>query len=298
MGLETSADWSRSPATEAVNIKFFDEESSTYDEKFGCSVNASRSRVRFIRQHSRRPIAPGNTLELGCGTGNLTVALVLEGAATVCTGLDLSAGMIAVAEQKTKGIAGCRFCIGTGTEIPFDDESVDLCVGDSFLHHILDIEACLAEVYRVLKPGGIATFNEPSAKGYALFEFILRTITLASGCHDESLSGYIGFLTFMREHEGDLVALDAYPAPDKHVFSPERIDAAASKVGFQSTSWVPAMGPSPALWQNAYRFVFEAVKPEPRLRATGLEVAQLLDVILGDDTRQHFCLHNQFFLYK
>jgi ubiquinone/menaquinone biosynthesis C-methylase UbiE len=223
---------------------------------------------------------------------------VLEGAATVCTGLDISAGMIAVAEQKTKGIPGCRFRVGTGTEIPFDDGSVDLCVGDSFLHHILDIEACLAEVYRVLKPGGIATFNEPSAKGYAFFEFVLRTLTLAGGWQDESLNGYIGFLTFMREHEGDLAALDAYPAPDKHVFSPERIDAAASKVGFQSTSWVPAMGPSPTLWQDAYRFVFEAVKPEPALRATGLEAARLLDITLGDITRQHFCLHNQFFLYK
>ncbi len=206
--------------------------------------------------------------------------------------------MIEVAERKAKQVEGCRFRVGSATAIPFEAGSFDLCVGDAFLHHILDIQECLREVHRVLKPKWIATFNEPNAAGYALLEFVLRTVSLTGGWKDPSLDDYLDFLRVTREHEGDLVALAAYPLPDKHVFTPERIRTAASKVGFESISWAPAMGLSPMLWENAFEFILDAVKPQADARRCLQQAARLLDVTLGDLSRQQFCLHNQFYLYK
>jgi ubiquinone/menaquinone biosynthesis C-methylase UbiE len=258
-------------ATEAANIHHFDSEASGYDEQFGLSVDQGRAR---------------------------SAAIVLEGAATACTGFDISPEMVGVARRKTKAIDGCDFRVGSATTLPFESESFDLCVGDAFLHHILVIESCLKEVSRVLKPGGVAAFNEPNAQGYALFEFVLRSLTTAMGWRDPNLDNYLTFLAFVREHQGDLAALEANPLPDKHVFSSERIRAAAFDSGFSATSWVPAMDPSPTLWHDAFRFVLDAVKPSSGIRATVLQSADLLVVTLGEEARRHFCLHNQFYLYK
>lgn len=285
-------------STEAVNIEHFDSAASHYDEQFGLSVEQSRARVRHIVQFSERKIVAGQALDLGCGTGNLTAAIVIEGAAKTCIGFDISAGMIEVARQKTQGIEGCFFKVGSATTLPFDNETFDLCIGDAFLHHILDINVCLKEVARVLKPGGVATFNEPNAHGYAMFEFVLRSFIATKGVEDVPLNNYVHFLTFIREHQNDLEALEAYPIPDKHFFSLEQIHEAASTCGFSATSWVPAMGPSPTLWYDAYRFVLDAIKASPSTCNSVLQIASLLDRTLGDESRRHFCLHNQFYLYK
>jgi ubiquinone/menaquinone biosynthesis C-methylase UbiE len=285
-------------STEAVNISHFNTEASHYDEQFGLSVEQARARVRHILQHTQRQISFGQVLDMGCGTGNLTAALVLEGAGDSCVGLDISPGMVQVAQEKTRGMKGCAFRVGSATELPFPDASFDLCVGDAFLHHILDIEACLREVFRVLKPGGIASFNEPNAHGYAFLEFILDTVQLVGGWQDEGINAYLHALKFMREHQGDLAALAAYPLPDKHVFSPERIEAAGLATGFSATSWVPAMGQTPTLWRDAIGYVLDAIKAAPPAKAAALHAAKAVDLTLGDESRQHFCLHNQFYLYK
>lgn len=283
---------------EAVNIQHFDSKAATYDEEFGLSIELSRERVKLILRSSDRPITKGRALDLGCGTGNLTAALLLEGAAETCTGMDISPAMIEVARKKTAGITGCDFRVGSAASLPFSNGELDLCVGDAFLHHVLDYEACLVEVARVLKPGGVATFNEPNQYGYAMLEFVLTGLRDSCAMHDDSIDKYLHYLGYMREHAGDLVALAAYPLPDKHIFSPERMAAAAERTGFSSASWAPAMYASQTLFRDAYRFILDALQPAPSVRESVLHAGELLDRMLGDEARKHFCVHNQFYLYK
>ena len=62
---------------------------------------------------------------------------------------------------------GSSFCIcGDARRLPFADNSFDIVTSFAVLHHIWPIEEPLAEILRVLKPGGLAFFNEPNA--YAL----------------------------------------------------------------------------------------------------------------------------------
>jgi SAM-dependent methyltransferase len=100
--------------------------------------------------------------DYGCGPGYLTTELLDRGAAYV-TGIDISEGEIEQARQRAiaDGVADrCRHVVADAHDLAFEDDSFDLIVGDSILHH-LDMEVALRELRRVLKPGGRAVFMEP-----------------------------------------------------------------------------------------------------------------------------------------
>ena len=105
-------------------------------------------------------VRPGRkALELGCGTGIFLEKLSASGAAV--TGIDLSADLIARCAARMRGAAHVRLVRGNAMQMPFPDASFDAVYGSSILHH-LDLEAALAEVARVLRPGGRAAFAEPN----------------------------------------------------------------------------------------------------------------------------------------
>jgi ubiquinone/menaquinone biosynthesis C-methylase UbiE len=99
-----------------------------------------------------------NVLELGCGTGYLTRELACTGASI--TAIDISPDLLAAARRECNA-ANIRFEIQNAYDLTFPDASFDSVVGSSVLHH-LEIDAALAQVYRVLRPGGTIRFTEPN----------------------------------------------------------------------------------------------------------------------------------------
>ncbi len=107
--------------------------------------------------------APGaRALDLCCGTGDLALALARRGAEV--TGLDFSAPMLAVADQRKKG-ANPTFIQGDALQIPFPDNSFDIVTMGYGLRNLSSWEKGLAEMRRVAKPGGrivILEFGKPA----------------------------------------------------------------------------------------------------------------------------------------
>jgi SAM-dependent methyltransferase len=100
-------------------------------------------------------------LDFGCGSGANSVHLANRGA-HVC-GVDISEDLIQLAERRMRASGrpdGARFVVASAHDLPFPDRSIDIVFGIAILHH-LDLELVSREVFRVLKPGGRAIFQEP-----------------------------------------------------------------------------------------------------------------------------------------
>jgi SAM-dependent methyltransferase len=101
-------------------------------------------------------------LDYGCGPGYLTKYLIDQGAVHV-TGIDVSEGEIEQARIRARedGLEDkSNFLVADAHATDFPDDSFDVIVGESILHH-LDLRVALEELRRILRPGGRAVFLEP-----------------------------------------------------------------------------------------------------------------------------------------
>ncbi len=108
------------------------------------------------------PVAGRHVLDLGCGTGDLTLRLLQRGARV--TAIDISPAAVDVARQRQARFlpeAQAAFVVGSAELMEFEDETFDLVVGKLVLHH-LDLAVAAPEISRVLKPSGVGAFAETS----------------------------------------------------------------------------------------------------------------------------------------
>jgi ubiquinone/menaquinone biosynthesis C-methylase UbiE len=147
-----------------------EREKSFYNEKGKTSYHLVRGWIwraigEFRRNEEAHELydADGkDVLDYGCGPGYLAKFLVADGARSV-TGIDVSEAEIEQARERAEanGVADkCRFLVADAHAMDFPDDSFDVIVGDSILHH-LELRKALLEIKRVLRPGGRAVFLEP-----------------------------------------------------------------------------------------------------------------------------------------
>jgi 2-polyprenyl-3-methyl-5-hydroxy-6-metoxy-1,4-benzoquinol methylase len=114
-------------------------------------------------------VPPGDALDAACGTGRHAAALVAAGHRTV--GVDQSDDMLAVARAK---VTEADFRVADVTALPFDDGTFDLAVCALALTHLADPTSAVAELARVVRPGGTVVLSDAhptfvSVQGQALF---------------------------------------------------------------------------------------------------------------------------------
>ena len=105
-------------------------------------------------------LPPGaSALEIGCGTGAVSRALV-ESLKLAVTGLDPSPILVARARELGKHLPGLTFMQGDGRSLNLPDATFDLVVFHTTLCHIPNPEVALQEALRVLRPDGwLAVFD-------------------------------------------------------------------------------------------------------------------------------------------
>jgi SAM-dependent methyltransferase len=99
-------------------------------------------------------------LEIGYGAG--VVQLVLSGASDEIHGIDLDADPEAA--MRLLAARGCNSLLARGSvyELPYEQNYFDLVVSFSVFEHLDEYRKALAEVYRVLAPGGLFLLGMPS----------------------------------------------------------------------------------------------------------------------------------------
>jgi len=118
-------------------------------------------------------------LDAGCGGGRYTLAWRLLGAKKVI-GLDVSVTGVFDARRRADqaGIDGVIFQRGNVLQLPFAENAFDIVFSNGVLHHTVDWKSGVAELVRVLKPGGIGwiyLIEEPGGLFWDVIE-ILRVI--------------------------------------------------------------------------------------------------------------------------
>lgn len=121
-------------------------------------------------------------LDLGCGGG--IMAPHLPGYTHV--GVDLSASALAVATAR--GVAAVQ---ADAAALPVGDDAVEVVIAGELFEHVTDLEGVVAEVARVLRPGGLVVLDTINATPWARFSLVVVGERLPGGppprIHDPGL---------------------------------------------------------------------------------------------------------------
>jgi ubiquinone/menaquinone biosynthesis C-methylase UbiE len=97
----------------------------------------------------------GDILEIGCGSGAMAAEVLRRYPEVRLTATDYDESMVSVARRRLAPFgprAEVRQADATG--LPFSDGSFDVALSFIMLHHVVDWEKAIAELLRVLRPGG------------------------------------------------------------------------------------------------------------------------------------------------
>ena len=201
----------------------------------------------YWRRRAARLIVKGNpskVLDLCTGTGDLALHIrKRSGRQTEVLALDYSAPMLDIAKEKAskKRIKDVQFIQGDAAEMPFEDGSLD-AIGIAFAFRNLtfknpDRDRFLAEIMRVLSPGGRFVAVETSQPTNAVMRFLFRTymriITKPIG---GLLSGHRGAYHYLAHS-----AINYYQAPE--------LKQILLTAGFSEVNYQHLLGGVAALWE-------------------------------------------------
>jgi demethylmenaquinone methyltransferase/2-methoxy-6-polyprenyl-1,4-benzoquinol methylase len=115
-------------------------------------------------------------VDLACGTGDITFLLAQKYSGQI-TGVDISDKMLEIAQKNNRYPHVSFLNCDMGSLQQFPDNSVDVITGGYALRNAADLNQALKEIYRILKPGGYASFLEFS-KGSNSFQQKLQYVLL------------------------------------------------------------------------------------------------------------------------
>ena len=112
---------------------------------------------RVVRWATQGVSLTGDVLEIGGGSGATADELARANPSLRLTTTDYDPVMVGAARKRLAKYPHVAARQADVTQLPFDDETFDFVVSFLMLHHVVDWEKAIAEVARVLRPGGIFT---------------------------------------------------------------------------------------------------------------------------------------------
>jgi SAM-dependent methyltransferase len=133
------------------------------------------SNLEFLRRADVAG-APAKILEIGCGRGAMLDHL--RGAGHAVTGIDIDAAALSQCQESYPGLS---VFVASGDALPFADGSFDIVLSFDVFEHIKDSDRHLAQVRRVLKPGGRYVLQTPNKWTNIPFELLRQWKKYHSG---------------------------------------------------------------------------------------------------------------------
>ncbi len=213
------------------------------------SSEAAYQSYKQVAAH-RWPASLGSVVEIGCGTGALSRSILRHRDAVDAVLTDVSTDMLRLCRanfDRLRDAAAPPVCFATysANEPCFRDAVFDSCVGGSVVHHITDVGAFLADVWRILRPGGLAWFIEPSYRFGRVLAMAFADILAFLLARDPTFSDDRQVLhNWVAEARKRTVLQDDVAAlaecEDKHMFNGEVFEAMALQAGFTTAEALPS----------------------------------------------------------
>jgi ubiquinone/menaquinone biosynthesis C-methylase UbiE len=157
--------WPRARLTPELRARIqasFDE-ASRDEEHFPSTIDPRIYHVKLIAEHLG-PLAGKRVLDVGCGKGRFARLFQEREPAAEIWGLDISEEMLRFVP------AGIRTRAGSMTELPFEDGFFDAAYATESLEHAVEIDRAVAEICRVVKPGGRIAVIDKNAREWGRLE--------------------------------------------------------------------------------------------------------------------------------
>lgn len=184
-----------------------------------------KSLILRLRDLHGQPASDLSIADIGCNAG--TQSLVWAADRHTVHGLDINASLLEIAkerfrEEKLQG----TFVLGSAVELPWSDQSMDVCLLPELLEHVPDWSRCLDEAARVLRPGGVV--------------YISTTNSLCPRQMEFDLPFYSWYPGFLKRHyekvsvtsRPELVNHAQYPAVNW--FTPYKLKRYLSSIGMSA----------------------------------------------------------------
>jgi ubiquinone/menaquinone biosynthesis C-methylase UbiE len=124
--------------------------------------------VRILKKPERKiaddiieKIKSGTIVDLGSGTGFLSIEIAKRAPGLQVYGIDLSRQMVKMARRHAQAVTNVKFEFGNAAALAFEDNSIDFIVSTGSLHHWNKPAKVFEECYRVLKKGGQGWIYDP-----------------------------------------------------------------------------------------------------------------------------------------
>jgi SAM-dependent methyltransferase len=222
-----------------------------YDKVYGINEEHSLSLYHVLRR-ATGPLWPkdfGDAIEIGCGTGGLSLALLSNISAHHVVLTDISVKMLRLCRERLRlapfpSDIATAFATYSGSEDCFHPDAFDTCFGTAVVHHITDVVGFLGRVHTLLKQGGCAFFMEPNLAFHRALTSTLTDIVAdildGQPIPDEDVGrmlSWAGEVHCNIANSGDLEVLAE--REDKHLFVAETFEGWAEAAGFAQATALP-----------------------------------------------------------
>ena len=112
--------------------------------------------------------ATDRLLDCGCGPGSISCdfARILSSGSVYGIDREPTQIDIAVDRASSNAVPNIEFLIGSIYELPFEDGFFDVVFAHAIFEHIASVDTAITEIFRVLRPGGIAAIRSPDWGGF------------------------------------------------------------------------------------------------------------------------------------